>query len=292
MSTKNLARTVIEGGRTGFYKSDVDNFASSERAASRSYLRLVSRDPDAADDLAAPVRKPVQPSFADKIAPAYRFLDARIGKSWKKVFADVCAKFDLRTTPGRHIIQCHLLKVIARCGEHRTQRYGYYLYFVDRHGILRATERRRPRGVGTQAARVQPFDEKALLTWLGKRKVGQQGDRFVWWVPVQKDAPIVVRWGWSGPVYSLVDEEGRTVAPVVTDVSSARRTVTAKRFPSVWERYDVHAYRPAGLLRGDDEAFFRSLPESARTAVLQAAPSNGDAEGRVWVDHRPVHLYR
>jgi len=75
---------------------------------------------------------------------------------------------------------------------------------------------------------------------------------------------------------------------VVTGVAAT----AGRKVPSVWERYDLHAYRPAGLLKEADEAFFRPLPEVARTAVLQAAPSNGDANGRVWIDHRPAYVYR
>jgi hypothetical protein len=84
---------------------------------SRAYLRAVARDPAAADDVLDPRRAVTQPCFADKTAPMYGFLDSRVGRSWAKTYAMIRERFDVRTTPGRHIVQGHLLPEIALYGK-------------------------------------------------------------------------------------------------------------------------------------------------------------------------------
>jgi len=267
MSTKNLARTAIEGGRTGYYKSEVQDHASSERAAGRVYLRLVARDPEAADAVIDPKRRPVFVSFHDKLSPVYAFLDSRIGKSWNKTFAEISTKFDLRTTPGRHVTNDHMLSVIAFKGEHQLVRRGgftpYYRYFVDQHGILRKNVRQSR----VHNSPTPPFDSKRLVAWLGARKIGQQGERFVWWLPVSKAARCGAIWEMTGIKYVELDENGDAVLSTNLPRSGFGWE------PSVVAHTYTGSYRPAGLLKGDDDAYFRSLPEHARQNVLQAAPS-------------------
>jgi hypothetical protein len=113
MATKNLARTVIEGGRTGYYKSSVETLTSEERAATKEFLRTVRNDPERADEIVNPVRKPVSVSFADKLRPMYRFMDSKLGQNWSKVRSELFRRFDTRTTPGRHVLFDHLLRDVT-----------------------------------------------------------------------------------------------------------------------------------------------------------------------------------
>lgn len=272
MSTKNLARTIIEGGRCGYYKREVQEHASSERASGRDYLRLVARDPEAADAMLEPIRKPAMVCFSDKISPVYAYLDSRVGKNWNKTFAEVRAKFDLRTTPGRHVTNDHMLAVIAMNDEHKFVDIGrYYRYFVDRQGILRKNVRPSFRG----GSPLKPFDSKRLVSWLGNRKVGQQGARFVWWVPVAKSDRIQAAWEMSGLKYVEVDEHGEIVMTEHVPRSGFRWE------PRFVPKVPSNHYRPAGLLRGEDEVYFLSLPDYARRSVLAAAPSHGGPRGPI-----------
>src|SRR5579859_7391242 len=202
MATKNLARTVIEGGRCGYYKSRVADYAGAERAASRVYLRAVARDPAAADDVVDPRRAVAQPCFADKTAPMYAFLDSRVGRSWARTYAMIRERFDVRTTPGRHIVQGHLLPEIALYGKDALTRFGsrYSRYYVDRGGVLR----RRPSSPRPRR-RLVPTGPSgfAVAAWLGNRKVGRMGARLVWFVPARKsDARDVrARYVWDAVPY-------------------------------------------------------------------------------------------
>ena len=96
MATKNLARSVIEGGRCGYYQMEVAKYAAKERAELRAFAGRVARDPDEADGVPPPKRQPVHVCFADKLSPAFRFLEANCGRPWMKVRGELFARFDIR----------------------------------------------------------------------------------------------------------------------------------------------------------------------------------------------------
>jgi tRNA-splicing ligase RtcB len=109
MSTKNLARTVIEGGR---YRGNAERRRSSngqERTAAHQTSTLL-RDRLDADAVVYAPRTPVRRSFDDKLGAANRWLGAQVGRPWNKVRSELCARFDARTTAGRHILFDHLLQ--------------------------------------------------------------------------------------------------------------------------------------------------------------------------------------
>jgi hypothetical protein len=136
MSTKNLARTVIEGGRNRANKWFRHYSNHQDRAQAHEALARLRQDPDA-EELALPRRKPVSPWFRDKLGPPERWLERNVGRPWSKVRAELFARFDTRTTAGRHIVFCHVLPWIETppgC----LHRFGCGTKFrVDRHGILR-----------------------------------------------------------------------------------------------------------------------------------------------------------
>jgi hypothetical protein len=70
MGTKNLARTVIEGGRRTGHKIERHAQTVAARVATRTFVARVRRDPDLADAVPAPTRKTAYRSFADKLGPA------------------------------------------------------------------------------------------------------------------------------------------------------------------------------------------------------------------------------
>jgi hypothetical protein len=186
MATKNLARTAIEGGRCGYYKMEVAARAAEERAATRAFLQRVALDDEDADALADPRRRPVHVCFSDKLSPVYRFLDANCGRPWNKVREELFARFDIRTTPGRHILFDHVLTEVEG-----NRRWGPR-FRIDDHGMLRKVPRRRYRNR-------EWFDERPVFAWLGERRITRAGDRFMWWVPAKRTqrklfGEISVRW--------------------------------------------------------------------------------------------------
>lgn len=274
MSTRNLARTAIEGGRCGHYKSEVSDLASSERAANRAFLRLVETDPEAADDIPAPVRRPSHPCFADKLSPMYRFLDSRVGKSWKKTYAMIRERFDTRTTPGRHIVEGHLLNTIAQNGEHKLEKNGYfryYRYFVDKTGVLRKNVNRR-RFVPRKPEKPAPSLAQ-IAAWLGNRKVGRMGARFVWFVPTRHPQAVKAVVDQFNIVYADLDATGNVIKDPI-EYPNGRYFWS----PKDRVRLSTVPFRQARLLEREDEEFVLSIPDHLLEKVLRAAPANTTAK--------------
>lgn len=199
MSTRNLARTAIEGGRCGHYQMEVAAEAAGERSAARAFLRRAARDPDAADDRVDPRRRPVRACFSDKLSPVHRYLERNCGRPWDKVRSELFARFDVRTTPGRHVLFDHVLRDVE---DHAR---WWRRFVVDRHGMLRAVTRA-PR------ARRTWLDERPVRAWLAGRRIARAGDRFAWWLATKRtvlaDGTEHVRWR---PTGLLTPEEERYV---------------------------------------------------------------------------------
>lgn len=152
LSTKNLARTVIEGGRTWYSIFERRRSSKLERQHVRFELRALRLDLELWDELALTPRKPVRRDFADKLAPAYRFLSSRAGKKWNESpvgdfpgssYSLLRQRFDDRTTAGRHILFCHLLDSVEHVGEHHHSKWIPHRgkFVVDEQGVLRKVTR-------------------------------------------------------------------------------------------------------------------------------------------------------
>lgn len=174
MSTKNLARTVIEGGRAGGNRWERRNSNARQRVAERQALRQV-RDGGDAECFLAPMRQKMWRAFRDKLSPSERWLEQQVGRPWDLVRSELMALFDARTTAGRHILFCHMLRsvrgygAVEMCGED---------FAVDRHGLLRRLPRR-PR-YSFHHREPLPRPEAELARWLDGRAVRARGDILFW----------------------------------------------------------------------------------------------------------------
>lgn len=131
MATKFLARTVVEGGRSGYSKWE-------RRHNNRVYRRCWRLD----DDGEVIVRRPAHSyrGFADRLVPLYRWLDSRCGLPWAKVYAEFCRENDWRTMKGWHLHE-HLSSNVYGAGFRETGawRRSRYDYEIE-GGILRKAE--------------------------------------------------------------------------------------------------------------------------------------------------------
>ena len=274
MTTKNLARTVIEGGRTGYYKAEVHKRSGQERAKSRVFLRALALDPESLDDSPAPARRPVTPSFDDKLNPIYQFLDTRVGRPWDATRSELFKKFDTRTTPGRHVLFDHLLRSVCQDpgapldAPHRR----YTSYFVDTRGVLHKEERRRYRGSGFRWTDLGP-----VAAWLSGRKVGRAGASFFWFLPTCR-ARITTVVEQYALVYAFADERGeaiRDARPADPDPANDRvRRALGLGPKTVLRRAAYISFRQSRRLDADEEAFLRRLSPEALAKVLELAPAN------------------
>ena len=174
MSTKNLARTVIEGGRHRGNVWERRYSNALERAAERELSTLL-RDRLDADAVVYRKRTPVYQGFDDKLGPAQRWLKAQAGRPWNKVRSELFARFDTRTTAGRHIVFDHLLQSV----EHEPRRFPQrHDLLVDRHGLLRTIPYRRKK-----AARARLHEApQEIEAWLAGRRVAARDDSLFWFL--------------------------------------------------------------------------------------------------------------
>jgi hypothetical protein len=193
MSTKNLARTIIEGGRHRGNKWDRRNSHAIERAHLNNYLKEVEHDPENYYDSDPEPIQHVGKGFDDKLGPIYRWLRRQVGRPWDAVRADIAQAFDIRTTAGRHIVFDHMLQSVQtgpETGYHyysvpgdSTAAYSDHEYYVDDDGIL---QKKRYLGRRYRSEKVPPFDTRQLSNWLNGRIVGKVGNKFFWFTPTGK----------------------------------------------------------------------------------------------------------
>jgi hypothetical protein len=245
MSTKNLARTVIEGGRAERNKIERRVSTRSLRADTRAFLSAVRHDPEGAEGIAPPSRASAQICFADKLNPAYRFLDSRVGKGWNNTLALLAERFDPRTIPGRHVVHDHILRDVAPSREAvGTNGRSAERYYVDARGILRKPPRRRSR-----QQRPAVFDREAVLAWLDGRQVGRVGSR-LFWFEAARDAALI-----------------RTVA-------RPNRLAVEYVYEGAHAGDPPPAFRQSRALTKADVAYFEALDTKVKDAILGSAPTS------------------
>ncbi|HEY6558735.1 MAG TPA: hypothetical protein VI072_15735 [Polyangiaceae bacterium] len=180
MSTKNLARTVIEGGRAGYNKFERRHSNATQRTREREIEQALLNDADR-DEYAFPCRETVYRGFADKLSPAERWLERQIDRPWNKVQSEMFQRFDTRTTAGRHIVFCHLLRMVD-LGTDGSRWYRYEI-FVDAYGILRRARHRHRVYASPERRAPLPEPRQRLLQFLSGRRVAQVGSHFYWYTP-------------------------------------------------------------------------------------------------------------
>jgi hypothetical protein len=174
MATKDLARTTIEGGRTrwsGWFRHHTNR---ELRARERAALAC-SVDPDGEP---WPRQTPAHRQFHDKLGPPRRWLERQAGRPWDVVRGELFARFDVRSTPGRHIVFCHMLPWVED-----KDGFGFGRrrpFDIDVHGILRARASRRARSFRHRALLPRPQHE--LEAWLARCRVGERGQTLFWFV--------------------------------------------------------------------------------------------------------------
>ena len=174
LSTKNLARTVIEGGRAHGNTWDRRQSNADLRAAMRTYNRMVL-DPDAAWSTVPPRRRKIYRDFHDRLGPVYRWLDRRCGRPWTEVRAETSAA---STRARWRVATSSTTTCCARCSSAASPppTLGTAIG-LNEHGVLRAMRRHRwhrPRFWLTAQ------EQADLRTFAADRKVRALGATYFW----------------------------------------------------------------------------------------------------------------
>lgn len=272
MSTKNLARTVLEGGRYSSWKHNVNDGVRSERAGARSALRVISRDPEAADDVVVPTREKMckRGNQTDKLSPVWAFVDSRCGKSWAKVYKEICQKFPVKSLAGYHVVFGHMLKAIKGSGT-QEHLYGYFSfedYFIDPQGILRKNKKKR--WSKNQRKKVKNWDVHKTMNWLDGHKICKVGDKY-YWMDHAPEQNLVAIWS-HGSVFYVVGAGGIPLRePAVGMFEPYRYNPSKTHWVEAQSRYvypETRAWRQGKELRKVDVEYLLSLPEQIRDGLV------------------------
>lgn len=178
MTTKNLSRTVIEGGRASSNKRDRRRSNRQQRIRNRRFSKSIVSLVDPDDAGLTPERDKVGKDFTDKLSPMYRWLGKQVGKRWDNVFSELVHRFDTRTVAGNHVIRDHLLRsiTIQPTDAYRNDRNDYY---VDECSILRL----QPPKINKKDRLFYPNRYKSIQKWINNRRVMDYGVSLFWMVP-------------------------------------------------------------------------------------------------------------
>lgn len=294
MSKKNLARTVIEGGRYTGNKWDRRNSHAEFRARDKNYIKEVTADPENWYDYDSEPTEPVYKGFRDKLGPMFRWLHSQVGRPWDEVRSEVTETFDTRTTAGRHIVYDHLLSNVEVTPDLHYGRYyrgpddyttSYYKndFYVDETGLLQ-----RKRYI-TRKKKVPYFNTNQIANWLSGRIVGYAGKRLFWFVPVDKTKKWGGRarqwktqWGYlshpysyyyNGPTFLYLHNE-----PIFKKDSDGnfildeRGCKIVTDFHTTW-RSGTPQFRQDRRLNDKELAFWNTIPQDYQTKVLEQSPT-------------------
>lgn len=209
MATKNLARTVIEVGRSTRSKDDRKRLRRMERLEAAEYCREAvgianlgvidseydddynSRPIEALDELdTAPVDKAGYIEQLDKLGPAMRWMESRCGRKWADVFSELSQKFRNKGIALSHVVDTHMLDWVQDGTKPDHYRWSAYEFIVDENGILRKNvEARRWRGNNKTRRTNYSYDDykkqrPMMEKWAGNRKIITRGEHFYWAFPV------------------------------------------------------------------------------------------------------------
>lgn len=183
MSTKDISRSALEGGRANTYERNRSH--RHERSRAKVWLDAVRFDSEVAEDSVPEPREPVNKEFTDKLNPCYRWLASRKGKPWAEVFSELTSKFDTRKLSSWHIVNQHMLTSVQGAGSSQDGAAGFFRahrFFIDEEGLLQDNGKHSY----TYQHKVPysgPSEASAMAYAKGRRVIDAYGDVQRWAIP-------------------------------------------------------------------------------------------------------------
>ena len=274
MSTKNISRSAIEGGRSSRNKFERRRSSQAERINTRLKIATTHNDGEALHDAVMPTRIHVYKEFSDKLSPVYRWLDSHVGESWNDVRALLTSQFDTRTTAGRHVFYDHIIGNVMMPGDI----HDYNDYYVDDNGFLQKRESWRRRFYQASKRKLVSVQRKhEILEWMGVRRIGMVGGtKMYWYEPTKTKEKVVVTWGVRSPRlidrgYWWTDTENLYYYTERRQYKSDGLGGYMKEFTVELSRFGVPSYRQGKEFTSEDILFFEALPEWLRANLLKTS---------------------
>ena len=287
MSTKNLSRTVIEGGRVRSNKWERRHSSRAERAKTREYLANIAKDPEFAEDETEPKRIKVYKEFDDKLGPVYRWLHSQVGKNWNEIKSEVFTTFDTRNLAGSHIVYEHLLSSVEEVPN--VQRYKYRTppedpttsfykndFYVDENGLLQIKK------YISRKSRRQAIHTKVVTDWLAGRIVGKVGNKMYWFIPVSIGG-FSDEWKcvWTNGYFEVADVARRggieyyklEYVPVLNKLGEVIDHKPEWKIPFFWKVKRISARQDQEFSKKDLE-LWNEIPYWCQNVILQWAPDS------------------
>jgi hypothetical protein len=273
MSTKNLARTVIESGRRNVWERRFSH--REERAELRHFKTQVKKDPYVADAQAAPRIRPVRPEFGDKLNPTRRWMASRAGRQWADVKSELHKKF-AGPWPVQHVIYQHMLKDVSYV--HEVPGYGlrgWRDHVVTDDGVLQpiAVEKSRyPDNRRRIKERFTYRSEEGIRAWLKERRIEEVHGVLVWLVPLSS------RWEKCHERYGcgLQHRVEKERIPVDTSGYSYRNgrdyytgLTTPTKLVEVRFHKMVYSWKRGEKLNDRERQYWKTLSPEYKTRILE-----------------------
>lgn len=172
MSTKNISRSALEGGRASRNKDDRNESHRRERSYTREWLGRAKFDSELYDNTDPETRPKVDKGFTDKLNPCYRWLASRCGRPWSEVFQEIKTTFDTRKLSAWHIVNQHMITEVHGAGTSadavpRFIGWRHQRFEIDAGGVLR--DHGRPRRATNKYS--GPSQKEVLATVNGRAVV-------------------------------------------------------------------------------------------------------------------------
>jgi hypothetical protein len=185
MSTKDISRSAVEGGRYSYNKYERNESHRHERSRSKVWIDKVRVDDEAADSSDPVPRNKVHKGFTDNLGPCYGWLASRCGERWDDVRSKLARTFDTRKLSAWHIVNQHMLTEVEGAGtpSDALSRYRSQRFWIDDDGLLQDRGKRYYRQ-SAKAAYTGP-SEAVVRAYADGRKVisGLYSDTLWWALP-------------------------------------------------------------------------------------------------------------
>jgi hypothetical protein len=183
MSTKDISRSAVEGGRYNYNKHERNESHRHERARTKVWLDQIRFDDEAAEGSDPVPRNKVAKGFTDNLGPCYGWLASHCGERWDDVRSKLAGTFDTRKLSAWHIVNQHMLTEVEGAGttSDAFTRYRSQRFWIDDDGLLQDRGKRYYRR-STKPDYTGP-SEAAVLAYADGRKVTSSfhAGAAIWW---------------------------------------------------------------------------------------------------------------